>query len=528
MSERRISNPVLPGFHPDPSILRVGTDFYIATSTFEWFPGVRIHHSKDLVHWRFVGHALDRASQLDMRGASDSGGVWAPCLTHDGKKFYLIYTNVLNFDRTLFTFDTPNYLVTADRIEGPWSEPAHLNSSGFDPSLFNDDDGRKWIVNMIWDHRKDKNHFAGIVLQEYSEKEKKLVGPIKHIFSGTKLGITEGPHLYKRKGWYYLVTAEGGTSWNHAVTLARSKKIDGPYEVHPQNPILTANKSPDSGLQKSGHASIVDTPKGEWYMAHLTSRPLSKMGRCVLGRETAIQKIIWGEDDWPRLEAGGHLPQLDVPAPDLVAHPWPAELARDEFDAPKLLSHWATLRVPAREETVSLKDRAGFLRLKGRAFFNTRHEQAFVARRQTSFDYDAVTCVEFEPEDFQQMAGLAAYYDTSNFYYLRLSRDEELGKSLNIITADKASYGYALDRDVSVDGWKRVYLKAEVRRDALRFFYSKDGSSWTPIGPLLDASKLSDDYASDLSFTGAFVGIACQDLSGRLKPADFDFFEYTS
>ncbi len=521
-----ITNPILPGFHPDPSILRVGTDYYVATSTFEWFPGVRIHHSKDLVNWRLLGHALDRASQLEMRGVSDSGGVWAPALSHDGKQFHLIYTNVLNFDRSLFTFDTPNFLAVSGGVDGAWSDPVYLNSSGFDPSLFHDDDGRKWLVNMLWDHRKGKNHFAGIVLQEYSPKDKKLTGPITNIFRGTSLGITEGPHLYKRNGWYYLVTAEGGTSYHHAVTVARSRKIEGPYEVHPQNPILTARHDEKCGLQKAGHASFVETQNGQWYIAHLASRPLTPVGRCPLGRETALQKIIWGEDGWPRLESGGNVPQMTVPSPGLPLHPWPAEPARDDFDAPKLSPQWATLRLPPREETISLKDRPGFLRLKGRTFLNTRHEQALVARRQTAFSYDAVPCVEFEPKDFQQMAGLVCYYDTCNFYYLRLSHDEKLGKSLNIITADKGKYDHALAADVSVDGWKRVFLRAEVRREKLQFFYSKDGSAWAPIGPALDASKLSDDYASDLSFTGAFVGVACQDLGGRHKAADFDFFEY--
>lgn len=202
-----ITNPILRGFHPDPSICRAGEDYYIATSTFEWFPGVRIHHSRDLVHWKPIQSPLTRTSQLHMEGNIDSGGVWAPCLSYDNGVFYLIYTDVKS--RVGAFKDTHNYLVTATNIEGPWSEPVYLNSSGFDPSLFHDEDGRKWLVNMIWDHRKGKNRFSGIVLQEFSVQEHKLTGPAVNIFKGTELGLTEAPHLYKYKGYYYLLTAEG-------------------------------------------------------------------------------------------------------------------------------------------------------------------------------------------------------------------------------------------------------------------------------------------------------------------------------
>ena len=193
MTQHHLQNPILKGFNPDPSILRVGEDFFIATSTFEWFPGVQIHHSKDLVNWRLLTRPLTRKSQLDMRGNGNSAGIWAPCLTHDGEKFHLIYTDVKHWSTTGSFKDTHNYLVTAEHIEGPWSEPIYLNSSGFDPSLFHDDDGRKWLLNMLWDHRPGHHPFAGIVLQEYDPVKQKLVGPIKNIFTGTSLKVTEGP-----------------------------------------------------------------------------------------------------------------------------------------------------------------------------------------------------------------------------------------------------------------------------------------------------------------------------------------------
>ncbi len=297
-----IRNPILTGFNPDPSIVRVGDDYYIATSTFEWFPGVQIHHSRDLVNWRLLTRPLRRAGQLNMLGDPDSCGVWAPCLSYADGLFWLIYTDVKRFGRASVAGasgssmrDFHNYLVTCPTIDGEWSDPVYLNSSGFDPSLFHDDDGRKYLLNMLWDHRPGHNRFAGIVLQECSVKEQRLIGERLNIFKGTALGFTEAPHLYKRDGWYYLLTAEGGTNWNHAVTMARSRKLTGPYELHLDTYIMSARQRPDCELQRAGHASLVETQNGETYMAYLVGRPLRNRGRCTLGRETAIQKMVWGK-----------------------------------------------------------------------------------------------------------------------------------------------------------------------------------------------------------------------------------------
>lgn len=520
---KKIINPILRGFHPDPSILRVGDDYYIATSTFEWFPGVQIYHSKDLVHWKLVARPLNRLSQLDMRGNLNSGGIWAPCLTYDQGVFYLVYTDVKS-KGTPFK-DTHNYLVTTTDITGEWSEPVYLNSSGFDPSLFHDDDGRKWLVNMLCDYRKGRNRFAGIILQEYSPEEKRLVGPIYNIFKGTELGKTEGPHLYKWFGKYYLLTAEGGTGLGHAVTMARADKITGPYEVDPENPVLTAAKDPTLTLQRAGHADIVETQNGEWYMVHLCGRPIPTRGRCVLGRETAIQKVYWTRDGWLRLESGGNKPQVEVPAPNLPEHPWEPEPVRDDFDSPQLNIHFQTLRIPLGEDSLSLTERKGYLRLKGRESIASKFHQSLVARRQQAFCYTASTCIEFEPETFQQMAGLICLYDTQNFYYLRVSYDEKLGKCLGIITAQNNNFDQPVE-DISIEGWDRCYLQVKVDYDRLQFYYSAEGSEWQKIGPVCDASTLSDEYCMEGQFTGAFVGLCCQDLSGRRKHADFDYFEY--
>jgi xylan 1,4-beta-xylosidase len=348
-----IANPILPGFNPDPSIVRVGDDYYIATSTFEWYPGVQIHHSRDLVNWRLLTRPLQRASQLDMRGDPDSCGIWAPDLTYADGLFYLVYTDVKRYGRTTTAGasgaslrDFHNFVVFSPDIEGDWSDPVYLNSSGFDPSLFHDDDGRKYLVNMLWDHRPGQNRFAGIVLQEYSLAERALIGPRRNIFAGTPLGLTEAPHLYKRNGYYYLLTAEGGTGWGHAVTMARARTIEGPYELHPDTYILSARSRPDAPLQRAGHADLVDTPAGETYMVYLCGRPLKNRGRCTLGRETAIQPMVWSDDGWLRTVDGVGTPMLDAPGPAVAPYPFAAEPLREDFAGADLPLQFQWLRTP--------------------------------------------------------------------------------------------------------------------------------------------------------------------------------------
>jgi xylan 1,4-beta-xylosidase len=523
----KIINPILPGFNPDPSILRVGDDFYIANSTFEWFPGVQIHHSKDLVHWKLISHPLTRTSQLNMAGYPNSSGIWAPCLSYCDGTFYLIYTDVKTLTGEFR--DLANYLVTTKDILGEWSEPIYLNSSGFDPSLFHDTDGRKWLVNMLWDHRKYINSFGGILLQEYSEKEKKLVGPITNIYKGTEIGLAEGPHLYKRDGYYYLLVAEGGTVLTHAASIARSKNITGPYEGDPQNPILTSYNNPELKLQRAGHASLVETQNGEWYMAHLCGRHIPARGRCTMGRETAIQKMKWTDDGWLRLESGGNEPQVEVPAPNLPIHKWEEEPVRDDFNDKKLNVNFQFLRVKLDDSSISLTERPGFLRLKGRESLNSYYTQALVARRQQSFFYTAETCIDFHPETFHQMAGLICMYDNRNFYYLYITHEVNLGRCIDIISSKDGHTEFLLDKKLVLPDVEFYYLKAQVHYDKLRFFHSANGKDWSRLGPVYDYSTLSDEFGAfggDAHFTGSFVGLCCQDLSGSRKAADFDYFEY--
>lgn len=544
-----IQNPILKGFNPDPSICRVGNDYYIATSTFEWFPGVQIHHSKDLKNWRLVGHPLNRLSQLDMKGAPNSAGVWAPCLTYSDNKFWLIYTDVkVNMGPWK---EGHNYLVTCDTIDGEWSEPIYLNSSGFDPSLFHDDDGKKYLINMLWDPRIGINSFAGIALQEYDPVEGKLAGEVSNIFKGTWLKYVEGPHLYKKDGFYYLVTAEGATEFYHAVTVARSKELLGPYEVHPQNPILTAAHNPRNGLQKCGHASFVETPTDDWYMAHLASRPVwpqssglmqnrdvfmgrdfatqhvwQNRGYCSLGRESAIQKLQW-KDGWPYI-IGPLEGSLEVEAPNVVEHPFaPTYPEVDNFEDANLNINFNTLRIPFTEELGSLTARPGHLRLYGRESLTSKFTQAFVARRWQSFQFEAATAVDFRPETVQQGAGLVCFYNTENWSAFQVRGDAEFGRYLELTIADNANYTQPIQEKVRVpEDIAYVHLKVEVDYDTYVYSYSLDGESWNKVDRILDATKLSDDYVNGPRFTGAFVGMNCDDMSGNRQPADFKYFSY--
>lgn len=523
MTKKMITNPILPGFHPDPSICRAGEDYYIATSTFEWFPGVRIHHSRDLVHWRPITSPLTRATQLNMEGNINSGGVWAPCLSYENGVFYLIYTDVKS--RVGAFKDTHNYLVTATDIEGPWSEPVYLNSSGFDPSLFHDEDGRKWLVNMIWDHRKGKNRFAGIVLQEYSVQEHKLIGPAMNIFKGTELGLTEAPHLYKHKDYYYLITAEGGTGYEHAVTVARSRTLQGPYEVDPANPILTSYGRTDLALQKAGHGSLVETHTGEWYMAHLVGRPVHHK-YCILGRETALQPCTWSEDGWLRLASSERYPEVQVPAPMIPSHPFEPIAEMDHFDHFELRNEWNTLRIPPDSTWLTLTERPGYLRLHGMESMSSTHRQSMIARRLQALECEAETCLEFAPDHPQQMAGLILYYDTQDYLYLRVTYHEDKGLCLGIIQSKYGVYDELLE-DIPLESVSTLRLKAVVDQDRARFYYAiNSDSSWNTAGEWVDITHLSDESPEYIRFTGTYIGLCVQDLGGTRKHADFDYFVY--
>jgi len=530
-----ISNPILRGFNPDPSIVRVGDDIFIATSTFEWFPGVQIHHSRDLVHWRVASRPLNRASQLDMRGNPDSCGVWAPDLTYADGRFWLAYTDVKRFGQSTLDGatgvslrDFHNYLVTSDRIDGEWSDPIYLNSSGFDPALFHDDDGRTWLLNMLWDHRPTHPRFAGIVIQELDRESCRLIGERRLIFEGTARGFTEGPHLYKKDGWYHLLVAEGGTGWDHAVVMARSRDLFGPYEVHPDGAVITADGRRDAALTRAGHGDLVELADGSTWMAYLCGRPVPGRERCVLGRETALQPMRWDADGWLRTPKGDAAPDPAPVGPGLPSAPWADSPWDGSFGDGALPIDLQWLRTPHGANLFSLSARPGYLRLYGRETVGSHFEQALIARRQQHLRYTATTRLEFEPANFQQAAGLICYYNSTKFHYFHVTRD--LGaRQLQLMTAspDSGRCEMVMVESALPDG--AIELRVDVDHDQLRFAWrgARDGD-WRQVSQPLDASILSDEATlSGLpNFTGTFVGMACQDMAGTATPADFAFFRY--
>ena len=529
----KISNPILPGFYPDPSICKKDDYYYIATSSFQWTPGIPIHRSKDLRNWEFVSHALTNPKLANLSRIGDSYGIWAPNITYADGLFYVIYTIVSSSFSDLCIDN--NYLITAENIDGPWSEPVYLNSTGFDPSIFHNDDGKKYIVNMLRDNTPGIDLFGGILVQEYDAEKKKVIGEQVNIFKGSGLMATEAPHIFKRHEWYYLLVAEGGTSYHHAVTITRSKNLFGPYEVHPENPVLTA-KEKNTRLQKTGHADFVKVNDKEWAMVYLTSRPIDT--KCMLGRETAIQKIIWHDDDWPRTETNGD-PQDTAPDFGLPESPVEPENTNDNFDSKILNPAWLTPRFYI-GDWADLTSRPGNMRIHALPA-NLFHTEpvSFLARRVRHHKFTAETLMEFAPEKYLQHAGLVCYYDCSHWYYLskHITRDGETVLSIWLIDSNinkheriaktKILEGRCRARRVS--GPQRpIKLSVECDSRNLQFYWAYENEDFNPIGPKLDALILSDDYVYEKKsgFTGAFVGIAASDKFNTGIYADFDYFNY--
>lgn len=518
-SRVQIINPVIPGFNPDPCMIRVEDDYYIVCSTFEWFPGIPIYHSKDLASWKTIGHVLTRESQADLRGIGSSSGIYAPSIHYHEGRFYVLYT-IVSGDY-FPTLSTPNYIVWADNIEGPWSDPVYINSTGFDPALFFDDDGKCYYMNMLLDFNSDKVT-GGITLQDFDIKTLTTTSEPQLIFPGTMHG-TEGPRIYKRNGFYYLFTAEGGTQWKHQVTVCRSGSVRGPYEVDPNTPLLTSRDHPGHPLQRSGHASLVQCPDGEWYMAHLASRPVMPERKSVLGRETCIQKLDW-IDDWPTLWGGGPLPHLAVEGPPVGSISAMPEISKDDFSGSSLSPIYQTLRLPMNQSWLSLSLRPGFLALKGRKSFTSRDDQSLVARRITSLEGRAECALDYEPLHYRNLAGLVCFYDIRDFYYLNVSYDEQNGKYLGLMLHSSQGSSEPYKR-VKIPSGQSIYLALDILYDKLQFSYSTDGVSWTNFGEALDFTLLSDEN-NRYGFTGSMIGISTQDMVNEKLYAYFDYFSY--
>ncbi|WP_052357639.1 family 43 glycosylhydrolase [Leifsonia aquatica] len=518
-----VRNPILRGMNPDPSICRVGEDYFVATSTFEWFPGVRLHHSTDLASWTVAGHALDESNGFDLTGYPDSGGVWAPSLTWADDKFWLVYSVVRTMDGD--DLDLDNYLVHSTSIEGPWSPPIRLGSRGFDFSMFHDND-RHWLVGVQWDHRPDADSFSGIVLEEYFPGTE-TVGSATPIYQQDELA--EGPNLYYLNGWYYLLLAEGGTGWNHGITVARSRCITGPYQRDHAPAVLTARDTLASRMSKAGHGELVQTVAGEWALVHLASRPVLHAGErfSMLGRETALQRVQFDAEGWIRLGEGGHHPLDTVTFRSERAvgagGPTARAVHRDDFDTERLdTRRWSTLR---RElgTALDLNTRPGWLRLHGGQSGSSVFDQSMIVERIEESSAQVETLVDADPFSSRQAAGLAVWYNRSAWIWLALTWDETSGRHLRVMQRDRST---TWSRPFRARTVLPVRMRAQLTGGDLQFAVASEfGDEWDTLPGVFPAWKLSDDFGGDLRFTGLLAGVRSEDLDATGWYADFDYVE---
>ena len=538
-----MKNPIFPGFNPDPCICKAGDDYFVIVSSFEWMPALPIYHSKDLKNWELYTHVIRSEEQADIRKLPSAKGIWAPCLTYceEEKLFYVIY-GVMNSMNARY-FDVDNYLITASDIKGPWSEPIYLHSAGFDASLLHDDNGKKYIVSLEWETREGYEKPGAVCIAEYSPVEKKIIGYPKRFWQGgTDRGCIEAPHLYKRKGFYYIMCAEGGTGYGHSVTMGRSENVWGPYEKDPMNPIVTSipgefneRKDPDhlkpkyynpeSMLQKSGHGSYVENELGEVYLVHLTARPFVPELRCTLGRETAMQKMMWTDDGWLRMADQSNLAKESFEESKLPEYPMPQIPDFDDFNSDTLGIQYYAPRISP-ESFTDVKARPGYVRIRGQESRTSLNKVSILARKLTSVNAVITTKMEFKPEIYQHSAGLILYYDNMNYINLRKYYSQTLGQSaISVIQLENGTRTEYLDTRIPVKDVP-LYFRLRIENRKTFFEWSYDGEEYFRIGKEFDTTKFSDEYCKYGEFTGTFVGMTCVDRMFHQHYADFDFFEY--
>lgn len=504
MAERTYTNPILPGFHPDPSIVRVGDDYYMVNSTFQFFPAIVISHSKDLVNWEYIGHGISRSEDIGLRGLPDSFGIWAPDISYVDGMFYIFATLRLHGAGRV------NLMVKSERPEGPYSKPTVLNETGLDPSHFVDDDGSRYMVYGG----------GGAWIHKLTADSAKTAGEPAMLWEGTGRASPEGPHILKKDGYYYIIMAEGGTEYGHCVTVARSRELYGPYEPCPFNPVHTQT-DPAAIIQRAGHGKLVQTQHGEWWIIHLGGRPVGG-GFCTLGRETYLEPVQWTEDGWFTVNEGRG-PSNVQRAPRLPETRFEFPV-RDDFDEPSLPLHWNFARNP-NDANWSLTERPGHVRIwTAAAPLDSIDAENVLVRREQHHHYGASLKLEFEPRQNREEAGLVCYYDSRCFIKLALAYDD--GLKIKLTENRARTLRELAAADVSAQG--AVYFKVRVDREKRTFAFSFDNLHWEEIGTVADATFLSDEGTREKkAFTGTMVGFyACNGGSGRRIPADFDWFVY--
>ncbi|MGG5373208.1 family 43 glycosylhydrolase [Enterococcus sp. AZ196] len=541
-----IQNPIIPGMAPDPSIIRVGEMYYIATSTFHWNPAIQIFQSTDLANWELIDYVLKKG-EVNLRGTNTPAGIWAPHLSYDEatKRYWLAYSHMVNMAGREFNSDS--YAMWADDITGPWSEPIFLTAIGFDPAIFHDEDGKHYLSILEWETREGYQAPGHIVIAEADLENGGILGDWHRINHGfTTRGCAEAPQIYKRNGYYYLLIAAGGTGYGHGVEIGRSKTVFGPYEPHPSGePIITSAPrhlfslgdpdaghfemyNPESVMQKAGHGSLVETTTGEWYIPHLMSRPLEGTLLNPLGRETSIQKMHWTEDGWLEMADGSNLAKMEVEAMVNSGELIPlSHDVNDDFSG----DYDLRFMTPYREQEnrwVNTQEREGHLRIYGENSFFSQINPAIMATRATSFNYEVQTKVEFHPDHYSETAGMGLYYDSNNWLYLHLTYSEE--KETTVLTILQAKLGQRIEypyHQLSIEEGS-VELKLVYDNGLADLLYLKDGQ-WERFAEKIDVAYLSDEGVNGEpgeigGFTALFNFIGSVDAHQRDSYADFDYY----
>ena len=517
---KAFTNPVLQGFIPDPSVVRVGEDYYIVNSTFEYFPAIVISHSKDLVNWQQIGHVFSKSQDLDLSYFFDGMGIWAPDISYHDGEFYVFYCLVqLSKDRT--TNVRGNYMVKSKSILGPWSKPVQITDFGSDPSLFVDEDGEHYMLFAAGIPTGN-----GTKIVKLNRECTKMVEEPHWLETEGKKAAPEGPHMLKRDGYYYFVMAASSGLFNgHHMLIARSKSVYGPFENSPNNPYLT-QRDPNAVNFHQGHGKIINTQNGEWWTMVISQRRIpgeikgKKTGISQLGRETSLERIAWGDDGWP-IANGGKGP-LDANIRPIL--PWTpvTNPTSDEFNDKQLGIQWMFRRNPVYED-FSLTEKKGNLRIySGNADIDSIRGRNLIVQREKWLSYLATTKLSFNPQTKEQ-AGLTCYYDTKTYIRLGLQRGETGGLQLQL---EECRYGKkSLVNIVNDITQIPIYLKVKVIKLRREFYYSYDDKNWLDAGVIADAAFLSDQGTPNWGFMGTTTGIFCFNRgTGKRIAADFDFF----
>ena len=502
-------NPILAGAWPDPSICRVGRDYYLVNSTFAWFPGIEVLHSQDLVNWRSLGHAIDRPTQLNYAGLGLSRGLFAPALSHHKGTFYLACTMV----------DAGgNFIITASHPAGPWSDPVWLGFDGIDPALFFDDDGRAWMLNNGAPDRPAlyPGHRA-IWMQQFEIVAQRLVGPRKVLLDGgvdisKKPVWIEGPHLYKRQGWYYLCAAEGGTSVNHSQVILRSRTLSGPFEPWAHNPILTQrglDASAPGAVSCTGHADWVIAPDGHWWAVFLGCRALPG-GHWLTGRETFLLPMRWTDDGWPVILPAGDRVPLQVPSPaaaqvdTALALPLNGPMDwRDDFSTSSLSPAWFTLRAAAQP---CWQLGAGALALSARADrLSGTGWPALLARRVQHARFEATLRLAVPPQAGVE-AGLTLLQSERQHDFFGLRRGAA-GLEFFVERCDGGQVQTLATLRMATDA-ATVEMRISADESSVSYSCAAASGVWHSVTSGLDIRPLSVQAAGGgLHFTGAVIGL---------------------